>query len=70
VQLYNTADAYRPLYAHLMDVTKVNTEHILLTEAMANRDVERAVLLNYEHRAHSIDNLTEALMQEQAELTS
>lgn len=70
VQLYNTADAYRPLYAHLMDVTKVNTEHILLTEAMADRDVERAVLLNYEHRAHSIDNLTEALMQEQAELTS
>jgi DNA-binding GntR family transcriptional regulator len=53
-----------------MDLTKVNTEHILLTDAIANRDVERAVALNREHRAHAIDNLTEALMQEQAESTS
>lgn len=65
-QLYDTADAYRPLYAHLMDLSKVNSEHVLLTEAMAARDVERAVALNYEHRSHAIDNLTEALTQEQA----
>jgi DNA-binding GntR family transcriptional regulator len=65
-QLYNTADAYRPLYAHLMDLSKVNREHILLTEAVAARDVERAVALNHEHRSHAIDNLTEALDQEEA----
>jgi DNA-binding GntR family transcriptional regulator len=65
-QLYNTADAYRPLYAHLMDLSKVNREHILLTEAMAERDVEKMVALNHEHRSHAIDNLTEALEQEEA----
>jgi DNA-binding GntR family transcriptional regulator len=69
-QLYNTADAYRPLYAHLMDLSKVNSEHVLLTEAIATRDVERAVALNHEHRAHAIDNLTEALTEEQAESSS
>ena len=63
-QLYNTADAYRPLYVHLMDLSKVNSEHVLLTEAMAARDLEKAVALNHEHRAHAIDNLTEALTQE------
>ena len=65
-QLYNTADAYRPLYAHLMDLSKVNSEHVLLTEALAARDVEKVVVLNHEHRAHAIDHLTRALAQEQA----
>lgn len=60
-QLYNTADAYRPLYAHLMNLSKVNTEHVLLTDAIADRDVERVIALNYEHRSHAIDNLTKAL---------
>jgi len=65
-QLYNTADAYRPLYVHLMDLSKVNSEHILLTEAMAARDVEEVVALNHEHRSHAIDHLTRALTEEQA----
>ena len=65
-QLYNTADAYRPLYVHLMDLSKVNSEHILLTEAMAVRDVEEVVALNHEHRSHAIDHLTRALTEEQA----
>jgi DNA-binding GntR family transcriptional regulator len=69
-QLYNTADAYRPLYVHLMDLSKVNSEHVLLTEALAARDLEKAVALNHEHRAHAIDNLTEALTQEGADRPS
>jgi DNA-binding GntR family transcriptional regulator len=65
-QLYNTADAYRPLYAHLMDVSKVNSEHVLLADAMAARDVEKVVALNHEHRSHAIDHLTQILTHEQA----
>lgn len=65
-QLYNTADAYRPLYAHLMDLSKVNSEHVLLTDAMAQRDVQKVLALHQAHRAHAIDHLTQALTEEQA----
>lgn len=56
-QLWNTADAYRPLYADLMDMSKVNQEHELIVDAMARRDVDQVVSLNYEHRKRSIDHL-------------
>ncbi len=65
-QLYNTADAYRPLYAHLMDLSKVNSEHVLLTDAMAQRDVQKVLDLHQAHRSHAIDHLTQALTEEQA----
>ncbi|OFJ53561.1 GntR family transcriptional regulator [Mycolicibacterium grossiae] len=54
-QLWNTADAYRPLYSPLLDMPRVCDEHELMIEAMAERDVERMVTLNHEHRAHAID---------------
>lgn len=69
-QLWNTADAYRPLYAHLMDLAKVNSEHILLVDAMAARDVEKTVALNYQHRAHSVDHLRTVLAAEEADRQS
>lgn len=69
-QLWNTADAYRPLYAHLMDLDKVNSEHVLLVEAMAARDVERVVALNHEHRMHAIDHLHIVFGREDAEADS
>ncbi|MCV7064872.1 GntR family transcriptional regulator [Mycolicibacterium farcinogenes] len=56
-QLWNTADAYRPMYAHLMDLDQVNSEHVLLVEAMAARDIDRVVALNHQHRMHAIDHL-------------
>ncbi|OBB31861.1 GntR family transcriptional regulator [Mycolicibacterium peregrinum] len=56
-QLWNTADAYRPMYAHLMDLDEVNSEHVLLVDAMAARDVDRVVALNHQHRSHAIDHL-------------
>ncbi|WP_020497957.1 GntR family transcriptional regulator [Sciscionella marina] len=62
-QLWNTADAYRPLYAELMDMSKVNTEHVLITEAMAERDTDRVIALNHEHRKRSIDHIREALAE-------
>ena len=54
-QLWNTADAYRPLYYPLLDMPKVCHEHVAMIEAMAGRDVERMVALNHEHRAHAIE---------------
>lgn len=60
-QLWSTADAYRPLYADLMDVSKVNQEHVLIVDAMAKRDVDRVVSLNYEHRKQSIDHIRKVL---------
>ncbi|KAA0116077.1 GntR family transcriptional regulator [Mycolicibacterium sp. P9-22] len=54
-QLWNTADAYRPLYLPLLDMAKVCGEHTLMIDAMADRDVERMVLLNHQHRAHAIE---------------
>jgi DNA-binding GntR family transcriptional regulator len=65
-QLYNTADAYRPLYAHLMDLSKVNSEHVLLADAVAQRDVQKVLALHQAHRSHAIDHLTQALTEEQA----
>jgi DNA-binding GntR family transcriptional regulator len=65
-QLWNTADAYRPLYSHLMDLSKVNSEHVLMVDAMAARDVEKMVALNHEHRAHAIGHLREILGREEA----
>ena len=56
-QLWNTADAYRPMYSPLLDMAKVNSEHVLMIEAMAVRDVERMVALNHEHRAHALEPL-------------
>ncbi|CAA0098697.1 HTH-type transcriptional regulator McbR [Mycolicibacterium vanbaalenii] len=53
-QLWNTADAYRPLYLPLLDMPKVCKEHVLMIDAMAERDVERMVKLNHEHRAHAL----------------
>ncbi|MGV9802568.1 GntR family transcriptional regulator [Mycobacterium sp. NPDC003449] len=69
-QLWNTADAYRPLYAHLMDLAKVNSEHVLLVNAMAERDVERAVALNHEHRLHAIGHLYAVFGREDSASTS
>ncbi|WP_029372083.1 GntR family transcriptional regulator [Mycobacterium sp. UM_WWY] len=66
-QLWNTADAYRPLYAHLMDLAKVNSEHVLLVDAMAARDAERVVTLNHEHRLHAIDHLHAVFGREESE---
>lgn len=63
-QLWNTADAYRPLYAHLMDLSRVNDDHDLMVDALAARDVERAVQINNAHRAHSVQHLTLALKQD------
>lgn len=63
-QLWNTADAYRPLYAHLMDLSRVNDDHDLMVDALAARDVERAVQINNAHRAHSVQHLTLALNQD------
>lgn len=60
-QLWNTADAYRPLYADLMDMSKVNAEHEQMIEAMAERDLERLVALNHEHRKRAIDHLRRVL---------
>jgi len=65
-QLWNTADAYRPLYSHLMDLSKVNSEHVLMVDAMVARDVEKMVALNHEHRAHAIGHLREILGREEA----
>jgi DNA-binding GntR family transcriptional regulator len=56
-QLWNTADAYRPLYAPLLDMAKVASEHVLMIDAMMARDVERMVALNHEHRAHALEPL-------------
>jgi DNA-binding GntR family transcriptional regulator len=56
-QLWNTADAYRPLYAPLLDMAKVSSEHVLMIDAMTARDVERMVALNHEHRAHALEPL-------------
>lgn len=69
-QLWNTADAYRPLYAHLMDLEKVNSEHVLLVDAMAARDVDRMVELNHEHRLHAIDHLHTVFGREEPEADS
>ncbi|KXF50356.1 GntR family transcriptional regulator [Rhodococcus sp. SC4] len=66
-QLWNTADPYRPLYAELMDLEKVNCEHVLLVEAMAAGDVEGVVALNHQHRSHAIDHLTRILGSVEAE---
>ncbi|MBO0677215.1 GntR family transcriptional regulator [Mycolicibacterium sp. S2-37] len=66
-QLWNTADAYRPLYAHLMDLAKVNHEHILLVDAMAARDVEAVVAINHQHRSHAVDHLNEVFAREEAD---
>ncbi|WP_024803099.1 GntR family transcriptional regulator [Nocardia sp. BMG51109] len=60
-QLWNTADPYRPLYAELMDLEKVNSEHVMLLEAVEAGDVERVVALNHQHRSHAIDHLTQIL---------
>lgn len=65
-QLWNTADAYRPLYAHLMDLEKVNSEHVLFVEAMMARDVEKAVAINHQHRSHAVDHLREVFAREAA----
>lgn len=54
-QLWNTADAYRPMYSPLLDMPKVCHEHVAMIDAMAARDVERMVALNHEHRSHAID---------------
>lgn len=54
-QLWNTADAYRPMYSALLDMPKVCHEHIAMIDAMAARDVERMVALNHEHRSHAIE---------------
>jgi DNA-binding GntR family transcriptional regulator len=54
-QLWNTADAYRPMYSTLLDMPKVCHEHVAMIDAMAARDVERMVALNNEHRAHAIE---------------
>ncbi|BCI52630.1 GntR family transcriptional regulator [Mycolicibacterium litorale] len=67
-QLWNTADAYRPLYAHLMDLEKVNSEHVLFVEAMVTRDVEKAVAINHQHRSHAVDHLHEVFAREEAGL--
>jgi DNA-binding GntR family transcriptional regulator len=56
-QLWNTADAYRPLYAHLMDLDQVNSEHILIVDAMAARDIDQVVALNHQHRMHAMGHL-------------
>lgn len=56
-QLWNTADAYRPMYAHLMNLEQVNGEHVLLVDAMAARDIDRALAVNHQHRMHAIDHL-------------
>ncbi|MGE2712496.1 GntR family transcriptional regulator [Mycolicibacterium litorale] len=64
-QLWNTADAYRPLYAHLMDLEKVNSEHVLFVEAMVARDVEKAVAINHQHRSHAVDHLREVFAREE-----
>jgi DNA-binding GntR family transcriptional regulator len=69
-QLWNTADAYRPLYAHLMDLTKINSEHVLMVEAMAARDVEKMVALNHQHGSHAIGHLKELFGREDAESDS
>jgi DNA-binding GntR family transcriptional regulator len=53
-QLWNTADAYRPLYSPLLDMRKVCDEHELMIDAMSERDVEQMVALNHEHRSHAI----------------
>lgn len=68
-QLWNTADAYRPLYAHLLDPTKVNTEHVLLVDAFVARDVERAVAINHEHRLQAIGHLHTVFGREDSEDT-
>ncbi|MGW0162566.1 GntR family transcriptional regulator [Mycobacterium sp. NPDC003323] len=60
-QLWNMADPYRPLYADLLDLRKVNCEHVLITEAMAEGDVDRVIALNHQHRSHSIDHLKRVL---------
>lgn len=54
-QLWNTADAYRPLYSPLLDMVKVCHEHVAMLDAMAARDVERMVALNHEHRSHALE---------------
>ncbi|MCG7597970.1 GntR family transcriptional regulator [Mycobacterium sp. C3-094] len=54
-QLWNTADAYRPLYSPLLDMPTVCHEHLAMIEAMADRDVDRMVALNHQHRAHAIE---------------
>lgn len=54
-QLWNTADAYRPLYSPMLDMPKVCSEHDAMIEAMADRDVERMVALNLEHRSHAFE---------------
>ncbi|WP_193043440.1 GntR family transcriptional regulator [Mycolicibacterium baixiangningiae] len=66
-QLWNTADAYRPLYAHLMDLEKVNSEHVLFVEAMVARDVEQAVAINHLHRSHAVDHLHQVFAREEAD---
>jgi DNA-binding GntR family transcriptional regulator len=60
-QLWNMADPYRPLYSDLMDLDKVNCEHVLITDAMVEGDVDKAVALNSQHRSHSIEHLKTVL---------
>lgn len=65
-QMWNTADPYRPLYSHLMDLEKVNVEHVLFVDAMVARDAERAVAINHQHRVHAVDHLREVVDREEA----
>lgn len=67
-RLWNTADAYRPLYAPLLDMSKVASEHVLMIDAMANREVEAMVALNHEHRSHAIEPVHRILGTEAAEV--
>lgn len=66
-QLWNTADAYRPLYSALLDMARVCGEHDLMVAAVADRDVERMVSLNHEHRAHAIEPIHRILGAEATE---
>ena len=61
-QLWNTADAYRPLYSPLLDMVKVCDEHTLMIDAMAERDVDAMVVLNHEHRSHALDPIHRDLL--------
>ena len=58
-QLWNTADAYRPLYAHLLNLDTVNCEHVMLVDAIESGDIELTVRINHQHRAHAIGHLQE-----------
>ncbi|MFQ6392547.1 GntR family transcriptional regulator [Nocardia sp. KC 131] len=62
-QLWDTADAYRPLYTDLMDLSAVTAEHEQFIEAVSARDVEHLVRLNYAHRRHAVALLGRALAE-------